>query len=61
MSNTEGIVMFIVLAVGLLLLCYGLVSYDVQRLSRPIKKALNKRDHKAEYWSRKRRNAITKN
>ena len=60
MSNTEGIIMFIVLAVGLLLMCYGLVSYDVERLSRPVKKGAKKRDHKAEYWSRKRRNAITK-
>jgi hypothetical protein len=60
MSNTEGIIMFIVLAVGLLLMCYGLVSYDVQRLNRPVKKGAKKRDHKAEYWSRKRRNAITK-
>ena len=60
MSNTEGFIMFIVLAVGLLMLCYGLVSYDAQKLSRPVKKGAKKRDHKAEYWSRKRRNAITK-
>ena len=60
MSNTEGFIMFIVLAVGLLMLCYGLVSYDAQKLSRPVKKALKKRDHKAEYWSRKRKGNITK-
>ena len=60
MSNTEGIIMFIVLAVGLLLMCYGLVRYDHERLSRPVKKGTKKRDHKAEYWSRKKRNAITK-
>ena len=60
MSNTQGIIMFIVLAVGLLLMCYGLVRYDHERLSRPVKKGAKKRDYKAEYWSRKRRNAITK-
>ncbi len=60
MSNSEGFIMFIALAVGILLMCYGLVSYDVQRLSRPVKKALKKRDHKAEYWNRKRKGTITK-
>ena len=60
MSNTEGIIMFIVLAVGLLLMCYGLVRYDHERLSRPVKKGAKKRDYKAEYWSRKRKGTITK-
>ena len=60
MSNTEGIILFIALGFMIVTLGYGLVSYDVQRLSRPVKKALKKRDHKAEYWNRKRKGTITK-